>query len=414
MLGNSSPSRRRKKSPRYRKPHADFPLTPHPSGRWCKKVKGKLYYFGKIEGDENGQAALTLWLEQKDAILLTGKKPYSKGDRLTTLELCDLFMARKDHLLANGEIVKATFDDYHRSCARILAVFGKAYPVTDLVAEDFARLREDMARNYGLVRLGNEIQRVRSVFKFGYEEGLIDRPIRYGQGFNKPNRRAMREAANRQAARMFEAEEIRQLLDAADVHMKAMILLGANCGFGNHDVGTLPLGAVDLDGGWIDYPRPKTAVRRRCPLWPETVTALRASLAKRKEPTHEEHSGLFFVTKYGGSWAKDVRRGPLTTRMRRLLDDLGLHAKGRGFYALRHVVETVGGESRDQPALDLIMGHVDDSMAATYRERISDDRLQAVVDHVRSWLFDAAATAATTGTTVSDPDDDRPQLRVVG
>jgi hypothetical protein len=40
------------------------------------------------------------------------------------------------------------------------------------------------------------------------------------------------------------------------------------------------------------------------------------------------------------------------------------------------------------------MGHVDDSMADLYRERISDDRLQAVVDHVHDWLFGQADDAA--------------------
>ncbi len=28
------------------KPSPDFPLTAHPTGRWCKKIKGKLHYFG--------------------------------------------------------------------------------------------------------------------------------------------------------------------------------------------------------------------------------------------------------------------------------------------------------------------------------------------------------------------------------
>ena len=37
--------------------------------------------------------------------------------------------------------------------------------------------------------------------------------------------------------------------------------------------------------------------------------------------------------------------------------------------------------------VDAVMGHVDSSMAGVYRQRISDERLEAVVDVVYSWLF---------------------------
>ena len=40
---------------------------------------------------------------------------------------------------------------------------------------------------------------------------------------------------------MLTPEQCRQLLAAADGQMRTMILLGLNCGFGNHDVATLPL-----------------------------------------------------------------------------------------------------------------------------------------------------------------------------
>ena len=40
-------------------------------------------------------------------------------------------------------------------------------------------------------------------------------------------------------------------------------------------------------------------------------------------------------------------------------------------------------------AVNFIMGHVDTSMAAHYRERISDERLVAVTEHVRRWLSEA-------------------------
>jgi len=39
----------------------------------------------------------------------------------------------------------------------------------------------------------------------------------------------------------------------------------------------------------------KTGIPRRCPLWPETVTALRTAIAERTEPRQEEAVGLVFV-----------------------------------------------------------------------------------------------------------------------
>jgi hypothetical protein len=38
------------------------------------------------------------------------------------------------------------------------------------------------------------------------------------------------------------------------------------------------------------------------------------------------------------------------------------------------------------------MGHEIPHMSTVYRERISDERLRAVADHVRRWLFGAPGT----------------------
>ena len=94
-----------------------------------------------------------------------------------------------------------------------------------------------------------------------------------------------------------------------------------------------------------------------------------------------------FVTRYGGSYAKDGRQNPVSKATTRLLQKLGLHRPGLSFYTLRHVFETVAGESRDQVAVDHVMGHSRNDMASVYRERIGDERLDAVSDHVRGWLF---------------------------
>jgi integrase len=201
----------------------------------------------------------------------------------------------------------------------------------------------------------------------------------------------LRLARAEKGPKMFEADELRQILDVASPGMKAMILLGINCGFGNSDIAKLSLKAVDPDKGWIDYPRPKTGVARRCPLWPETIGALKEWLAVRPTPKGEADPGLLFVTKYGNAWDKGNGDRAITHEMRKLLDSLGINGH-RNFYALRHTFETIAGESRDQVAVDAVMGHDNGSMAGLYRERISDERLQEVADVVRTWLFPTKKT----------------------
>jgi integrase len=131
---------------------------------------------------------------------------------------------------------------------------------------------------------------------------------------------------------------------------------------------------------------------RKCWLWPETAQAIGEWLAERPEPTKPEDAGLVFITAKGGSWAKETTDNPVSKETRKLLDRLGINGQ-RSFYTLRHTFETIAGESRDQVAVDAIMGHVDGSRAATYRERISDERLQAVADLVRGWLLAEAEKA---------------------
>ena len=184
---------------------------------------------------------------------------------------------------------------------------------------------------------------------------------------------------------MFVPDQILALLNTASTQMKAMILLGVNCGYGNTDVADLPMSAVDLDGGVIDFPRPKTAVSRRATLWLETVEALREAIAARPKPKAPEDEGLVFNTKDGNRSLKI--NGNNNTIIDAVCKQLGKLAR-TGFCTLRYTFRTVADETRDFPAVDRIMGHEDSSsMATRYCERINNDRLRAVTDHVRTWLF---------------------------
>ncbi len=377
------------KSTKPPKPYPDFPLFAHAAGVWAKKIRGKLHYFGPWD---DWRAALESYHRQKDD-LHAGRKPESRTKSMTVKEVCNNFLNAKMEAEKSGEISPRTFDGYRDACEQVIAAFGKSRAVEELRSEDFAALRRRLAASRGPKWLGNTIQNIRCLFKFAYDSDWITAPVRFGPEFKRPSQKVLRKHRAGQGPNLFMAKDIRQLIDRASVPMRAMILLGINAGFGNSDCGTLPMSAVDLDKKIIDYPRPKTGIPRRCVLWPETALALRDAVNQRPNPKSAKHAGLVFLTRCGLPWSKDIADSPITKELRKLLKQLGLlNRKGRGFYTLRHTFRTVADETKDQPAVFYIMGHEIPDMSSIYRETISDERLQAVADHVRKWLFTDSTT----------------------
>jgi integrase len=366
------------------KPYPDFPLFAHAAGVWAKKIRGKLHYFGPW-ADPDG--ALKKYQEQAEA-LHAGRAPRHDQEAATVKDVCNAFLSAKQEQVDNGELSPRTWDGYKTACDFLVAQLGKGRLMADLGPADFAKLRARLADRYGPHGLGTHIQYIRCACKFAFDADLIPTPLRYGPGFKRPSKRTLRLHKAAQGPNLFTADEVRRLIGAAGVQLKAMLMLAINAGFGNADCGRLPLSALDLDAGWVNYPRPKTGIDRRAPLWPETVEALRAALACRPEPKSPEHASLVFVTSKGLSWAKDTNDCPVAKETAKLLKALSINGrKGLGFYTLRHVFRTVADESKDQPAVDFIMGHEVPHMSGVYRETISDARLKAVTDHVRAWLF---------------------------
>jgi integrase len=416
---------------KVRKPYDDFPLYPHATGRWAKKVRGKTRFFGPTKGDEDGQKALANWKEQQDD-LRAGREPRAKdAGGLTLADLVNKFLAGKRIDQKSGKLSPRTYVEYTRTCGLLIETFGRDRLVSDIRPDDFERLYNRLTAKHGLTTIGREVTMVRSVFRYGAEADLLEKAVKFGPRFKSPSKtdkRKLRGKNKREhGARLFTAEEIRRLIDAAPAQLKSMIYLGINGGLGNSDLANLPRSALDLDGGWLDYSRPKTGIERRIPLWPETVAALRAVIGKTVKAKDEADADMVFLTRTGQRWVryelieKENDDGKLEVKGRaddaiakafaRLVRELGIYRRGLSFYTLRHNAETIGGGCRDQVGVDAILGHADASMAAEYREHVEDERLMAVTDHIRSWLFDEAHMCAAPAESKPAPGT---RLRVVG
>lgn len=359
------------KARKPQKPSTDFPLFAHASGKWAKKIRGKTCYFGHWADPAGALAEYQAFLAQA-------------GDPaiFTVADGCNLYLAAQRARVQSRELAPRSYQAYQQCAERLCAALGRHFAIEGLRPQHFTMYRQQCARAWNLVTLGNEVGRVKAIFHWLAKHEHCA-PVNFGPDFRRPPAKALRRHRREAGKKLFTAHDVNLLLDECGVHLRAMVYLGINCGFGNADCATLPQTAVDLDRAWIEYARPKTEVDRSCPLWPETVRAMKESLTRRYTP-RVEAEGRYFVMPTGRVW--DNQDTPISKQIRAALDRAGV-TRG-SFYWLRHTFQTVAGAVKDTVAVSHIMGHADQSIAAVYREEIGADRLWAVVNHVRHWLID--------------------------
>ncbi|MGD0654815.1 MAG: site-specific integrase [Thermoguttaceae bacterium] len=282
-------------------------------------------------------------------------------------------------------------EEYKVYGKRLILVLGRRSVVEQLTPDDFLRLRADFQKTHkSLVSIKGDIRKIKAFFNFALDERHLERAVRYGQGFKVPSATVLRRERERKGIRMFQADQIRSLLSLAKAQMKAMILLGINCGFGNNDCAMLSKRAVELPGGWVNFTRPKTSSRRHNPLWPETVEALKAVLQQRKEARDPTYKNRVFITCKLEPWTpKYVHDSPISKEFKKLLIDAHLD-DCPGFYGLRHTFATIALKTKDRDAVRVMMGHAagaNDMLAVYNEEDVDEERLLIVSNYVHNWLF---------------------------
>ena len=121
------------------KPHPKFPLNPHQSGYWVKKILGKTHYIGSRWASP--EEALAEWKRVQDD-LYAGDTPKPAVDSLNVKDAMNFFLCDRLSKLERGEIVQRTYEDYVTSCKHIVSTFGASTPVASLTSKHFATLRD--------------------------------------------------------------------------------------------------------------------------------------------------------------------------------------------------------------------------------------------------------------------------------
>lgn len=387
-----------------KKPHADWPMFWHQSGYWCKKVAGKQWYFGYRgsvdDPPEFDREAEDDYNRNITSIRAGAGRVVEDGAGVD--EVVRDFTSSRMQLVSTGELSLRTYRDYEYVGRLVTEHFGDT-TFNYITADSLARLKESLGEGRSVTSLANYVRISRIILRYGHVElGLKTPPM---SQFTEPPRKARRRDRNRRrrehGVKMFEAAQIRAILESAHTseQMYAMTLLGVNCGYGNKDCSELRFGQWTKQDGriWLDSPRVKTEVERRCVLWPETIKALEDAAKVRPKPIHDRYKNYLFLTRNGRPWVRDASgtiNDEISKQYSKLLGQVtdpttgqSIKRPGLSFYALRHTTLTIGERVRDPVAMRVIMGHVDDSMAGVYREMIEDDRIVAVCDHVRNWLF---------------------------
>ena len=105
---------------------------------------------------------------------------------------------------------------------------GRNRIVATLTAADFEHDKATVAETNAPQSVAQIVNKSKAPFKYAFEAGLLDNPVRFGPHFRTPDKRALRKQKNARPSRMFAPQELRKIIDAADVPLRAWILLGLN------------------------------------------------------------------------------------------------------------------------------------------------------------------------------------------
>ncbi len=121
-----------KRNSKRKKRSDKFPLTLHPTGQYCKKIKGKLYYFGTDKRE-----ALRRYLEQASHLHAgKGFKPSSSEDEISLTTVFNLYLEHQESRVAAGDIGLRQLHDQTSLLRRFARFIGPNRSISDISTID--------------------------------------------------------------------------------------------------------------------------------------------------------------------------------------------------------------------------------------------------------------------------------------
>lgn len=249
---------------------------------------------------------------------------------LTVKELANRFLAAQR---ANWRNPETTLKCYRDWLSRFL-VDHPRLKVSTFTVEQFAAWKLSLQHHgYSPESINHYLGAVRAMFRFAEDTDVVEKAPKLKRIKNQPRQTTARKL-------LYTVAEVQSLLDTAKDQLKAMVLLGLNCGFGPKDIHDLTWDHID--GDRITLPRSKTGISQTYQLWPETLALLHRvrSLRQRgcsgttESKSEDSPAKHVFVTMFGRPWNKDA----VAEQFRRLCKRAGVPCYG--FYRLRHCAST--------------------------------------------------------------------------
>jgi integrase len=384
---------------------SQFPLFPHGSGQWAKKINGAMRYFGVWD---QWQAALKSF-ERVERERLATSRPES-----CVRNMVDLFLDAQELRAERGTVSRRQYEDYKFTLNALAKSLGEGSDLAALTPEDWERWREEISVCKKGQRIGeqkraqsvsNDVVRVQAMLNWLREKH--DVRFNTGSAMEKMSAAMKRKQKATMPSGCWDPAEIRAVVEHCDKVndrlLKASTLLAINCGFLSSDIGMIPLAiakgkfaGMGLDGNFLTLPRSKNFKPRKFYLWEETLNAMNAYLAIRPASTifysHTQAEARYerWFLSPTGKVMSDSPTCAIGQKMNRALSNIGLRKGLDGnkilfFKGLRTTFSVVLQRTQVRDVVKSMMGHHNDVLAEHYSGHTADEILKKASEELRVW-----------------------------